>query len=269
MKTFLRKRLPAVLLPFFIINMLYVMAFTVIGQGIYDPWLWIQQIFGKDLINVNGWYIVTLFWFYLAYWAAFRWLPSKAAWMGMFVFNLAYIGICYAVHMGVWWYNTAPCFMLGMIWAQYEKQSHAWMKRGWWGWMTASTGLTCAGVLIYRWCYDVSAIWTFIGSAVSALAFVVLVVALSMKVKLNNPAANFLGRYSFEIYLIHHLLFSVVRLPVFHIQGNMAFTLSVIGLACVMAVILKPLDDSAVKVVQKLISGGKVKEKTGESFTNR
>jgi len=254
MHPFLRRRVTSMLIPFFATNILYVLAFSVIGAGNYNPLLLISQVFGKDQLNVNAWYIVALFWFYVAYWVSFRFLKSeRKGWIFMAVFIWVYIVACGLWSPGVWWYNTAFCFLLGMAWATFRDKLHRLFSRGTWLWMLVPVVIVCIGVKTYIACYSTNLALTFFGSAAASLAFAWLIVLLSMKIRLSNPIVEFLGKYSFEIYLIHHLLFSVVRLPVFHLSGNMAFTLSVILSACLMALWLKPVDDWLVKKVQKLL----------------
>ena len=80
---FLQKRLPKVLIPFWIVNLILV-AISIFGYGDRkSTGIVLREIFGLRLINSNGWFIVEIILFYLAFFILFSLIKKKDIALGI------------------------------------------------------------------------------------------------------------------------------------------------------------------------------------------
>jgi membrane-bound acyltransferase YfiQ involved in biofilm formation len=253
LNTFPRKRLAAVLVPFYTMTAGYAVFYAVIGRQMTAA-QWILSALGLVLMNPHAWYIVVITLLYLAFYLAFtRIKPEKAAFtaIGLFILAQMIFGLLWG-HLawwagkpfwwqdgagfasakwwmmpaalwfqGEWWINSTALFLVGMLFARFERPVVDWLKRGYWLKLAAAiVVLAGCGILsnraIARFSY-----WTEFGPSHSlgvgnkamclasqipfVAAFVAVVFMVMMKARSVNPATKFLGKISLEIYLMHNI----------------------------------------------------------------
>lgn len=226
LKGFLWKRLVTVLLPFYIINLTYILVNIFADGARYSFGRFMADLIGLRLVSGDGWYVITAVVLYIVFFLLFRYVKNeKARYIGISAFVLAYCaGVLFMGHgdgstlfQGEWWFNATPSFILGVFWARFEKPVFSFAKKHY-AWLTPlAAALTVGGWFLNRYALSNISYWNeypgypgykekWICFAVQAVAlplFVATIMLIGMKLKVNNRALSFLGGITLEVYLIH------------------------------------------------------------------
>ncbi len=276
MKSFLLKRLPTVLIPFFLSNIIY---YLYVGayRGMYTkPKDIIISLTGFSLINGNTWFLVEIVFLYLFFFLAYRFIKKeKAAFGAVSVAVIALITVSLLLghdqsmrgghwFMGEWWYNSTITFLFGMLVAREEKHMVSFAKRNY-AWLLPVAIICFYGLYklavfsgtvagYYReWegypGYGEKAL-TLVIQSMTCVAFVTSVLLLRMKIRIYNPVIAFIGKISLSIYIIHELMKQLVY--VIHRPSNMLFFLLVFVYSIVGALIFHVINGLLLKGWGKL-----------------
>ena len=268
--SFLYRRLPAVLIPFWSINALGVLLET-FAYGIHTTARDVlYDIFGITLISSNGWFFVEITVFYLLFYVFFRLIKHRDAALLLLCLCVAAV-IIFSFHQGhdpqgnqahwfrgEWWYNSTVTFIFGLLTARFQtgltrffakayiillpvsalltalflQRSIACVRRGGYylsemslypeelsGSAAASPGIS--GFVSGLW-RDLSsfpsglslAARTLLWQSAACIAFTLLIVLLSMKIRLGNRALSYVSTISRELFLIHGYFVSRILGPV-------------------------------------------------------
>ena len=227
LKGFFRRRILPVVIAFYLSEFIYTAVRLLMGQRMKAAdILW--YLSGLHMSNTYSWYVIVIPFFYLAFWAAFRFCRREGAAIALvFVFTLAYTVLGALIDhqdvwwmRGEWWYNSIILFPMGLLFGRFEKPVTRFFRKGYWVWLL----LTFAGVILLfmqsEWLNN--HVWGYYGEygdrlkvphrLMSAggqwlvcLAFVTFCFLLMMKVKLGNKALAWFGAMSLEFYLMHGL----------------------------------------------------------------
>lgn len=159
---FARKRLPVVLVPFFVNCIVFAVYAAVTGSPIARVLL---GVLGLVQVNPNAWYPIVLFLLYLVFLFANRHMKSKSARVATyFIACFAMISIfCVSGHFawwsgkpgwwlsgsgfakaawwkqekvfwfnGEWWVNSCIAFGIGAVFGAWKDSVTSWLKRGYW-----------------------------------------------------------------------------------------------------------------------------------------
>lgn len=154
---------------------------------------------GWDSIGNSNWYIFATLCMYAFTWISFMLLPKKH---GLAVALTVALSVAYILLMrsqkGIWWYDTAWVYPAGLVYGLYSDKLEKHLT----GTFPRLLALVlCAG------CFAVSFYlqdMLFFREAM-AVCFALLVVSLTMLVKISNPVLLFLGKYTFEIYILQRI----------------------------------------------------------------
>ena len=136
---FLTKRLPKIILPFLVTNIIYLL--TVSIDRISEVRHIFTSIFGFTLINTNAWFIVVLIILYVTFYFCFKKSKTESgAFAKLLIFTIIFVIMCLLLghdntsvnghwFMGEWWYNTTLIFMMGLYFARFETKIKAFMKK--------------------------------------------------------------------------------------------------------------------------------------------
>lgn len=221
---FLQKRLPKILLPYLAMTLLYWL-YIAVGGTVYSVASVLRAIGKGDPIVSYSWYVICICYFYVAFWL-FMLICGK--WPGLMVlctgiWCAAYAIICKQLNYGSWWFNSSHLLVLGVFWAAFEPQILCFVKKHY-------SLLLPLAVLI--------SLITFAASAenminlplvmASAVAFVLSVLLLLLKIDLRSCIFSFLGKISLEIYLLHGFLMLILRSYIFYIENEFLWCVGVI-----------------------------------------
>lgn len=165
---------------------------------------------GWDSIGNSNWYIFYTLVMYLLTWIAFRLFRSNhhAALALLTALAVGYI-LALRPIKDDWWYNTALVYPAGAACGLYREKLDNLLKSKVWYRILAL--VICGGGFLV--CYKLRKnIWAYEAMCVF---FALTVVAVTTLVKVGNPALAWLGKYTFEIYILQ-------RLPMILLQGIFA-----------------------------------------------
>ena len=116
LKSFFKRRLLVILVPYYIIDIFYL-----IIQKYYGV-LTLKYII-LSIVGFNLWYIMAIMILYLCFYIAFKFFSHKKGLMLINLFTFAYIAVMFIlykkfnyINLGYWWYNSVICFLIG-IWS--------------------------------------------------------------------------------------------------------------------------------------------------------
>ena len=223
---FLRKRLPAIIVPFFVCNWLFIVVNLATGYSA-KPLELVAYITGIVLMNDQMWFIVELAVLYIAFYLIFRKRKSdKSALIKLAIFITLMTGISLLLghdnfsstlgswFHGEWWYNTTWLFFIGLLVAKYKENVVGFAKRNY-SWLLPIMLLTfviislASTYILYSFGYYTDSYLHKLITAVVQTAMVIIFVLsfflVTMKLRFQNPVLSFVGKRTLEIYLLQNI----------------------------------------------------------------
>ncbi len=267
LKGFIKRRILPVVLALYTTTIIFFIARLILGEKM-DGKLVFFYLTSIKLCNPNTWYVIVLPFFYLAFYLAFKFIKKDGlAVAAVTAFVLLYMfGSCYLLHndfwiRGEWWYNCVHLFPIGIIFAKFEKQIIAHLKKFYYIYLA----IFVLGVYpAYRFSkfvlmfhgyymeflpdYPYHKMIGLSSEMLVTFVFTMAVLLVGMKLKIGNKFLAFMGTITLEFYLIHgifvemfdHQFCSVVKSP-FPIKNVFLYVVLVFILGIPSAVLLKKL----------------------------
>ena len=200
---------------------------------------------GWDSLGNSNWFMFVTFGMYILFFFAFSLGDNTYSINCLAFFSILvmlFTAFLYFFKESYWW-NTTFCFPLGMWFSRYKKQTEEFLRKEKSAWFLLFAVVAVAFVVFYFVSFKVCNIFYLI----AACFFCLIVVMLTMKIKIRNPALAFLGRHVFSIYMLQRLWY----IPLSKIDMNryVFLTISVV-LTIISAVLFDLLME---KVKEKLI----------------
>ena len=287
--------LKGIMLPFYINILLYALYFAITKVKM-PAQQWIFNFTGLTMMNAYAWFPVVLALLYLFFFLCFRFIKNRPVCfviIGLLIIGLG-LGFCYNGHFawwsrkkdnwwmfnasnvhwwqnqkilwfnGEWWVNSAPAFLTGLIFANYESKIVPFFKRlseygqshfGYWREYEMKGPRVDLKIATYFCQVPLFALVGF------------LVILFMMKYHVENPVTRFFGKYSLDTYLMNLMALEITRylmdkkkFPFIIKKSNklLIFAITVFILTIVLGVIEKKLTD----LIKKLLFP---KEKKPES----
>ena len=269
LKTFLYRRLPSIVIPFYTASTLYILLVHYVWKSFPWPKNYAWQAFsGWKLYNNHLWFPIEIVFIYIAFFIIFTILKNhkniamallSLFVVGMILFTLSQgrdnDGFNDAWFHGEWWCNSTLLFIVGMYYAKFLKPITNFFKKFYVAVLPVvivlfGGSLILAGKLNadYGYTPDFSnkilwkeSIITLLGDSIKTLLFILLFLLISMKVKFNNPVLRFFGMISFELYMTHNIIlyYFFNKLEMNH---NIQLIIYVYGLSIVLAFVVHMLN---------------------------
>lgn len=193
-----RHRMLNVLLNFDVAVICYALVQLLIGQ-VFPIRQYFLSFIAWDSIGNSNWYIFVILLCYAATWASAKCFKSGWKVLALTVVMLcvvyALLFQCKPVH----WYNTMIAYPLGMAVCLGKKQLDDFGKTIWY-WLALGVGFICLAMTYIHHEDPYSFVFSF-----RSLVYASVMVLLLMKVKVGNPALNWLGKNLFPLYIFHRL----------------------------------------------------------------
>ncbi len=280
LKGFVIHRIFSILIPFWVINGIYVIRYVVQYKASLTIAKTCKLIFGLELINGNSWFIVELALLYILFYLFFRTIKIRG--IATTLLCISAIGIMvigyrsghensqfYHWFKGEWWYNSTIAFVMGVLFACFKEKIERATKKVYYPLLGISLA---AFIAIFFWeekvlnqygyYGDVIPVWIMNGQVLSLLAqsilcisFMLFVVLLNRKVTFENPILKFLFPRSIEIYLIHGMFISIFT-SIRGMKDYMLF-LTIIPCSIASAFVIHLLDHLFLKGISKIGGGRK------------
>lgn len=247
---FLQRHLLPLLAQLLAVLGLFRLVYAALGE-FPEPFALLRLIFTGDPILVILWYLPVLGLFYLAAGLCLRLFPGRpGALLAVTAgFCLLYQGLCLALSVGQWWFNTCELLPFGMAWALYEDRLRLTLSRFWW---PAAAGLALLFVLLYQFFDPLFALRPtaaarFLLLSLRNISFGLLVAALMYKFHLKGRLLRFLGGISLELYTTQGLALLLFHSGRFAIDNEFVYALAVLLGTATLAAALHPLHVSLKK----------------------
>ena len=252
---FLLKRIPTILFQYAAVVAVYWFAVGEI-EGVRHSWGYIWRGFKQgDPIAMFSWYVCVILMFYVGFlllMLIFR-KNYKGIIAGSFAMCIIWMVCSWKLGYGTYWCNTTAAFPLGMLWAYAEKNGVPYI-RGKYAKLCFFAVILfplvyCVNKHSWWYPYPVQVLITWIISGLFGLMLILLL----MKVKIGNPVLDFLGKISFEVYMIHGIFIQWFRSYHINIGSDSLWAAAVIGAAIVGAFVLHMVFSFISKCYGKLI----------------
>lgn len=271
LKEFLRNRLPAVLIPFYLCNFVFILGSYFAGYHFKKGEL-LPYLTGAILMNNQMWYIVEIFILYLLFFFVFGLIKNRDA--ACIVYGVLLIGLIICSlrlghdnttptqglwFHGEWWYNTTLMIWVGILFARWERQILGVIRKFYGIVLAVFLALTAFLYKItlymlqtkgywYEWdgYPGYKEKWQTLGVQFSFVFVLVLtVVILLQKIKCSNRILDFLGEIALELYLVHNLF--LLYMPV---KNRGFYILACYAASIFLAVILHMIDRKLIRLVR-------------------
>lgn len=158
---------------------------------------------GWDSIGNSNWYIFATLMMYLFTWLAFTLFrrSNTLAVAGLTALAVGYILVLRPIK-GLWWYDTALVYPAGMIYGLNRDKIDDFLRKKAWFFL-----IFFGGAFVLCW-FLRSGLWW---REAMAVAFALTVLCATMKFRIENPALAFLGKYTFEIYILQRIPMLLLR----------------------------------------------------------
>lgn len=161
---------------------------------------------GWDSIGNSNWYIFATLCMYLFTWLSFTVFRRNHT---LAASALAILAVGYILLMrqtkGIWWYDTALVYPAGVFYGLFkEKIEQLLTKTAFFPWLALAV---CAG--LFGLCFKLQdgLLWR----EGMAVFFALTVLAATMLFRFGNPVLTFLGKYTFEIYILQRIPMILLR----------------------------------------------------------
>ncbi len=242
-KSFPKNRVFKTLLHFDIAMLIYFIL-SLIMELNYPAQRVLLALIGWESIGNSNWYIFAVLVLYLLTWVAFS-IFRKNRYLAA-VLTTALIGIYIAVIYNFkeyWWYDTVLCYAAGMWYSLGKEKIEKLLTKNNIIWLILAVALAVGWWYAHKF-RVIPAL-----RVVEAIVFALFVIVLSLKISINNKPLAWLGKHTFEIYVL-------MRIPMklLHIWGLKEFNLYLYFFASLAAtLVLCVLFSMLLKGVDKLV----------------
>lgn len=259
LKGFIRKRIVrSIVVPFYVNVLIYGLLKFIVRIPL-DKTQWVTNLLGITMMNLYAWFPIVLALLYLVFFLCFRFIKNRQVCFAIIFAFIIVIGIvtCINGHFawwagpgnwwlteagwnnatwwmdekifwfhGEWWVNSAPAFLTGLVFANYEKQITGFFKKAY---ILKFHILLLITVLLYllsefgqskfgywtEWAGHGPAIKekiiTFFCQVPLFLVLTLTIFIFMMKFHVNNPVTRFFGKYSLHTYLMNLAAITFLR----------------------------------------------------------
>lgn len=181
----------------------------------YDSRTILLSFIGWTSIGNSNWYIFAILYLYIASWLAFFIFRKhhSIALATITFFSFVYMIILRKIRPTQGWcYNTIFCYSFGMWYAYFKESIERFLFRKNSSAYYIVLIMSSFSVLLFRPFVNNLAIYEL-----WALAFTATTVLITMKVSINNPILLWLGKHTFEIYMLQRIPMIILK-KCFHLE---------------------------------------------------
>ena len=263
--SFFKHRLPSLLIPFLTVAAMWCAAYLIHDKSIVSVFNRILEIKNGTTIIPYSWYVFVILALYIVFGITIKYASRKGEKKPLLTIIVATVFCCVwivgstMIGFGGWWCNSCLCFVLGMIWKQYQEKIDHFLNTKGHVWVVAAVSFIIFLVAFLRSNIFSADLITFLPeiilkivrygfSFVEPLMFCIVAVLILMHLRIGNRVSTWLGGISYEIYLVQGIAISAVN--DFMLSHQFAAVVIVISATIIMAVVLNRVDSWIVKRIQ-------------------
>lgn len=220
---FWKRRLPKLLIPMVMVNILRVVA-ELGATGVFDP---------LGFLHVNG-FVRQLLLFYLIFWIVFRFLPKEMSLLArsnLICIVVAIISVL-LYFLGenpiLGWPVESLGFAYGILLARHRESFAAFAKKKWLLKCVVACGLSAAVGVTYLMIKNAGFLGDYVTKVVLGVCILLFIALLNTKLAFGNAVSRFLGKVSYEVYLVHDVVFLVLAMLWPQLDSGLFVVLSIL-----------------------------------------
>lgn len=234
-KKFLCNRIPTILIPYLVINVVYWLYYTGTGKVYSIKQIMIATFQNGAPIAKFSWYIIVILLFYLCFWLLMTIFKKHYDYIivSTFVLNVLYIIACRHLNYGIHWYSSVFTLCVGMIWAYKEADILKLFEKHF---LISTISVVLCWMICYQSAVSIRiSVLPIIFQNLSASLFSVIIVLFSMKFSVRSKVAHILGKLSLELYMVQGLSIMLTRSSKFYIENELLWCVVVLLLSILLA----------------------------------
>ena len=209
---FLSKRLSKILTPFITISSIYLIYRNLNGQELTIPFF--VNLFKKgSTVIYNGWFVDIIILMYIFFYISFKMFSNRTISILInTILIVVYIILAIRLEYGFWWYNSSLPFVLGLLWAKNKEYIDRVLRNYYFVILVLITGLLFLSHqydVVYKKLHLVDAYSYAFLANIDNVIFTLFFILIVRKIDFSNNYLLFLGKVSFELYMIHGLVISI------------------------------------------------------------
>lgn len=229
MRHFLWKRISKVLFPAYVVYMVSI--FTNVRDAQFF------QLFDmKKFFLTTNWYVWEIILLYIGFFICFKYLKRPWNIISLFVFLTGFIIVAFILKIDKPWYGSTLCFGLGILYGEKDGFRFSNIKLYKYSSLFMLGGVVGLAIALFYVLGEQSVIGNPIARNVASVAFVLMTIGLLYRFKIGNNCSAFLGKYSYEIFLMHPLFIELLRPS---IENDFIYAVAVIICTIVSAYAIK------------------------------
>lgn len=196
----------------------------------------IELVLMQKINNILDWYTCIIMYYYLVFYFVYKYVKNDNAKKNITILSfIPYIAICLLLNNDPYWYNTAICFPLGLVIADNKDKVYKIIKNNYvklfiplFLIISIMVGLQITGFISEaRWLQFIVPVF-----------FMGLTITILVKLKLQSKILEFFSKISYQLYLLHQVLFKF--LYDIGIHSDIAFLLAIL-INIVIAIIIEKI----------------------------
>lgn len=209
LKHFLLNRAVKILLPaYFVKIVMTIIDYTLRNTG--EP---LTLRLGNFFISLN-WYVWEQLFFYFVFWIAYKVAPKYTE-IIVGIVSVVFVGVAYIQGMDNPWYGSSLCFVLGLCFYKFEKRNVKCTGARYFILVGGFALVLSVSMAAFFLLGNDSLLGNPIARNIASVSFSVITVMLLHNFRVANYVSVLLGKCSYEIFLIHPYILSILRkLPV-------------------------------------------------------
>ncbi len=205
MKSFVKKRAIAFLLPYCISLIVYLLYYSIFSEGFKFSRVILQFFYGDTVVRYS-WFVFVLLQLYIIFYFSFRFIKSKKTAYIIFYILCSFVSLnCFLPH----WSPATIAFIFGALFAHKQLFfDKLFLKKSWGLIITSIISFAVLAAFYIRLEEDINKQYFRI---LVTLTFVVLIVSLLTRIELHNRFLLIISDVSYEIYLFHGLVILILN----------------------------------------------------------
>lgn len=220
---FISNRMKKILIPAYVVFFVTIILHSIMNQ---DMLCLINVINPKVFFQTTNWYIWELLMLYFVFYMSIKMEKGKKFHFIILLFSIFFVCIAYGCDFENPWYGSTFCFWLGIIYFIYkDKFMEMFVLKNPTVKMICLCIVMSASICLFfvEW----GVIGLLIARNIASVVFTIILIIFLHWFCLGNKITIWLGKYSYEIFLLHPLFIEILR-P--WIETDIVYAFSVIGL---------------------------------------
>lgn len=239
--------------PFYIIIVLLVAIYAIVavitGRQLTYADILKSMTFGGTII-VNGWYLQVQLGLYILYYAA-HYITRKDSFSNLIIFGGVFTFVFYAVlsDISLTRYESILAFVFGIFWTSHQKLLNCLnTKAKWFACMIIF--LIIFGV---TWLLQLKLAPNLLYipvKMISSILFVIVVLIAICEIRINYSFTRWLGRYSFEIYVLQGVFLTFFHSDCIYVHNNGIYILLVVISTFIISIAFYPIVNAIYRIAR-------------------